>query len=592
MSWELIVVLALTVLAVVLFVSEALRIDLVALLVMALLMVTGILTPEEGLRGFSNSATITIAAMFVLSEALRQTGLVRLLGDKLSQLFKQSYKKAMSAMMGGVGVLSAFINNTGVVAIFLPIMTGASRDARISATKVLMPLSFAAMFAGVCTLIGTSTNILVSSIMDDHGMAPIGMFEMAPLGLVFFGVGVVYMLTVGDRLMPERESDESLTESFEVAPFLTEIEIMPTAQSAYVACGKAKLCESQDIDILEVFRDGTSLGSPDPDLVFEPGDILRIRGSAEAIRDIERNVNLKIRPELELSDTELEAEESSLIEAVVAPDSVIDGKSLNEIDFAEQFTAYVLAIRREGELLHDNLLDEKLEAGDVLLLQTPTDKIAQLQRHSAFLVVSELGLPEYHREMLIPALIIVAAVVLTAAFELLPIVVSAVCGAVLLVVARIVSVKDAYEAINWQVIFLLAGILSLGVALEKTGGVDLIAEFITGTLGNWGPTAILAGFYVATTLLTSIMSNQATAILLAPVAIDAANALGLDPRPFALAITFAASASFITPIGYQTNTLVYGAGQYKFADFIKVGSPLTFIFAAIAVWLLPVFWPM
>jgi di/tricarboxylate transporter len=423
-------------------------------------------------------------------------------------------------------------------------------------------------------------------------MAPIGMFEMAPLGLVFFGVGVVYMLTVGDRLMPERESDESLTESFEVAPFLTEIEIMPTAQSAYVACGEAKLCESQDIDILEVFRDGTSLGSPDPELVFEPGDILRIRGSAEAIRDIERNVNLKIRPELELSDTELEAEESSLIEAVVAPDSVIDGKSLNEIDFAEQFTAYVLAIRREGELLHDNLLDEKLEAGDVLLLQTPTDKIAQLQRHSAFLVVSELGLPEYHREMLIPALIIVGAVVLTAAFDLLPIVVSAVSGAVLLVVARIVSAKDAYEAINWQVIFLLAGILSLGIALEKTGGVDLIAEFITGTLGSWGPTAILAGFYVATTLLTSIMSNQATAILLAPVAIDAANALGLDPRPFALAITFAASASFITPIGYQTNTLVYGAGQYKFADFIKVGTPLTFIFAAIAVWLLPVFWPM
>lgn len=592
MSWELIVVLALTVLAVVLFVTEALRVDLVALLIMALLMITGILTPEEGLSGFSNEATITIAAMFVLSEALRQTGLVRLLGDKLSDLFQKSYKKALSAMMAGVGVLSGFINNTGVVAIFLPIMTGASRDARISATKVLMPLSFAAMFAGVCTLIGTSTNILVSSIMTEHDMAPIGMFEMAPLGLVFFGAGVVYMLTVGDWLMPDRQTDDSLTESFEVTPYLTEIELLPGASAAYTACANVSLCNTKDIDILEVFRDGAALGRPDPELVFKPGDILRVRGSAEAIRSIEKNPTLDLRPEVELSDTELQAEESTLIEAVVAPNSIIDGKSLNEIDFGEQFTAYVLAIRREGEVLHDNLLDEKLEAGDVLLLQTPTEKIAQLQRHSAFLVVSELGLPEYRRKMLVPALLIVAAVVLTAALDILPIVVSAVCGAVLLVLVGIVSVKEAYEAINWQVIFLLAGILSLGIALEVTGGVHLIAEFITGTLGEWGPTAILAGFYVATMLLTSIMSNQATAILLAPVAIDAATSLGLDPRPFALAITFAASASFITPIGYQTNTLVYGAGQYKFTDFIKVGTPLTFLFAAIAVWLLPIIWPM
>lgn len=592
MSWELAVVLALTVLAVVLFVTEVLRVDLVALVIMALLLVSGILTPEEGLQGFSNTATVTIAAMFVLSEGLRQTGLVRLIGDRLSQLFQRSYRKAMSGMMGAVGVLSAFINNTGVVAIFLPIMTRASRDSEVSATKVLMPMSFAAMFAGVCTLIGTSTNILVSEIMSEHAMAPIGMFELTPLGLIFFGAGLVYMLTVGEWLMPEREVKEPLTESFEMQPFLTEIELLPGAKSTFKPCAQASLADTDDVDILEVFREGNSLGLPDPDLQLRPHDVLRIRGSAAAIRTLEADAHIKIRPEVELSDTELEAVESELVEAVIAPNSVIDGKSLHEIDFPEQFTAHVLAIRREGEILHDNLLDEALEAGDVLLLQTPAEKMGQLQRHPAFLVVSELGLPEYRREMLIPALIIVAAVVLTAAFDILPIVVSAVAGAVLLIVTGVVSAKEAYDAVNWQVIFLLAGILSLGVALDKTGGIDLIADWVIGAVGGWGPLAVLGAFYVLTTLLTSVMSNQATAILLAPVAIDTAEMLHLDARPFVLAIAFAASASFITPIGYQTNTLVYGAGQYKFSDFIKVGTPLTLMFAVLAVIFLPIFWPL
>ncbi len=592
MSWELVVVLVLTVLAVVLFVSEKLRVDLVALLVLAVLLLTGIVTPEQGFSGFSNSATVTIAAMFVLSESLRQTGLVRILGDILSSLYRQTYRRAMTAMMAGVGVLSAFINNTGVVAIFMPIMTKSSRDSGISPTKVLMPLSFAAMFAGVCTLIGTSTNILVSSIMTEHDLAPIGMFEMAPLGLIFFGVGVVYMLTIGEWLMPDRAGEEPLTESFEMAPFLTEVELTPESAVVHQACEAAQLCGNEEVDILEVFRNGSSLGHPHPDLVLEAHDVLRVRGSAAAIHRLEIDDTIRVRPGVELSDTELEAVESELIEAVVAPNSSLEGESLANIDFPHQFTAHVLAIRREGELLHDQLLDEELEAGDVLLLRTPVDQIAQLQRHPAFLVVSEIGLPDYRRELMIPTILIVAAVVFVAAMGIYPISVSAVGGAVLLVLVRVVSLKEAYESINWQVIFLLAGILPLGVALEQTGGVELIADFIFEGLGDYGGVATLAGFYVVTTLLTSVMSNQATAILLTPVALDAAISLGVDARPFVLAIAFAASSSFITPIGYQTNTLVYGAGQYKFADFIKVGTPLTLILAIIAIIFLPIFWPL
>ncbi|MFP4598132.1 MAG: SLC13 family permease [Persicimonas sp.] len=584
--------MVLTVLAVVLFVSEKLRVDLVALLVLAALLLTGIVTPEQGFSGFSNSATVTIAAMFVLSEGLRQTGLVRILGNILSSLYKRTYRRAMTAMMGGVGLLSAFINNTGVVAIFLPIMTNASRGGGISPTKVLMPLSFAAMFAGVCTLIGTSTNILVSSIMTDHGMSPIGMFEMAPLGLLFFGVGIVYMLTIGEWLMPDRGAEAPLTETFEVQPYLTEIELGPDASSAHKPCAEAELGGSEDVDILEVFRDGVSLGHPHEGLILEPQDVLRVRGSAEAIHLLEADESIRVRPDVELSDTELESVESELIEAVVAPNSSIDGKSLHEIDFPHRFTAHVLAIRREGEILHDHLLDEQLQHGDVLLLQTPSDKVAQLQRHPAFLVVSEIGLPSYRRALMIPTILVIAAVVITAAMNIFTISVSAVAGAVLLVLVGVVSLKEAYESINWQVIFLLAGILPLGVALEQTGGIELIADFIFKGLGDYGGVATLAGFYVVTTLLTSVMSNQATAILLTPVALDAAGSLGLDARPFVLAIAFAASSSFITPIGYQTNTLVYGAGQYKFVDFIKVGTPLTIILAIIAVIFLPIFWPL
>jgi di/tricarboxylate transporter len=591
MSWELIVVFGLTVLAVILFISEKLRIDMVALLVMAVLMVTGILGPSDALRGFSNEATITIAAMFVLSEGLRQTGVVNVIGRWLSTLFMKSYRAAMLAMMAGVGTLSGFVNNTGVVAIFLPIMTGASRDSGISATKVLMPLSFAAMFGGVCTLIGTSTNLLVSQILADHGHASIGMFEMLPLGIVYFVTGIIFMMTIGEKLMPERDVERDLTESFEMGAFLTEVEVEPNSDIDGHPCGQIDLCEQGEVDILEVIRDSESLGEPEPELKVHAGDILRLRGSVQAISEMERAGDVVIRPEKIIGEEQLEAEASELFEAVIAPDSMIDGKSLDDVDFSEQFGATVLAIRREGELMHRDLLHETLRAGDVLLVRAPEERVESLQKNNAFVVVSEVGVPEYKKHLIVPVVAIILGVVGLAAFDVMPIVTSAVAGSVALVLTRAVTLKEAYDAINWQVIFLLAGILSLGVALEQTGGVDLIADFLLEGLGQYGPRVLLAGFYFVAAILTGVMSNQATAILLAPVAISAGVEMNIDPRPLVLSITFAASASFITPVGYQTNTLIYGAGNYRFADFFKVGTPLTVMFGLIAVVMLPMIWP-
>lgn len=642
-NWQLLVVTLLTLAAVVLFVGEFLEIELVALLVTGTLMVTGIVSPQEGLRGFSNPATITIACMFVLSEGLRRTGLVNTFGSLLGDLFANyDFRVAMVGMMVMTGVLSGFINNTAVVAIFLPVVLDASRQTDISSTKVLMALSFSAMFGGVCTLIGTSTNILVSSIVTDHGMAPIGMFEMAPLGIVLFVAGAVYMLTLGERLIPEREGAEELTESFEMGDFLTEIEILPEGESTHRLEIDAMLCgdEVEDLDMLEVVRGDEVFSPTDEHFSVKADDLIRVRGSAEAIRKLIAQDGVVLKPEAVVADTEITSGEAELFEAVVAPNSMLDGSSLNEVDFDETFTANILAIRRRRDLIHQDLMDVPLRGGDVLLLQAPEDRINQLQRHTAFMVLSEVGLSPFRGEKMVPAILTIGGVIATAATSFLslsvaaalagvlaaavtilstvhgkrfvgsritillaaliplgmavelPIVVTALSGTLLMTLGGILTPTEAYESVNWQVIMLLAGLIPLGVALENTGGVEIISDLMLQSAAGGSQIVVLAAFYLLTLFLTGIMSNQATAILFGPLAIQTAQQMGVDPRPFVLAVTFAASASFLTPVGYQTNTMIYGAGQYEFKDFVKVGTPLSLLFCVLAVALIPLIWPL
>lgn len=643
--WQLLTVAVLTLGAVVLFVTEALEIELVAAGVMAVLLITGIITPKEGLSGFSNPATITIAAMFILSEGLRKTGLVNRLGDVLSEIFADyDFRVATVGMMLMTGLLSGIINNTAVVAIFLPVVLSAARKTGISSTKALMALSFSAMFGGICTLIGTSTNILVSSIIVESPVAdmePIGMFELAPFGLICFAVGIAYMLTVGDRLIPEREAEGDLTESFEMEDYLTEVEIRPLETTAYKPAQRTFIHEDDDVDVLEIEREGESIRpQEDVQLNLEVYDVVRLRGSAEAIQELAEREGIVIKPGAEVTEADITAGEAELFEAVVAPDGMLDGCSLDDIEFAETFAAEILAIRRSGDVIHDDLLEEPLQGGDVLLLQAQHENISQIQKHPAFVVISELGLAPFKSEMVVPAVLTIAGVVATAAFEglsvgvagllalfaaataatlrltlgedvagsygtvavagLIPlglaypldIVVTAVTGAVLMNLMGIVRPQDSYDAVNWQVIILLAGLIPLGVALENTGGIELIADGLMSVAQGYSPHVMVAAFYLVTVLLTGIMSNQATAILFAPLAIQAAVDMGLDPRPFVMAVTFAASASFLTPVGYQTNTLIYGAGQFEFKDFLRAGTPLTLLFWALATIFIPIFWPI
>lgn len=591
MTLEILFVFAVLLLAVVLFVTEKLRVDLVALLIMAVLLVSRILTPSEGLAGFSNTATITVASMFIISAGLFKTGAVNFLGVFVNRIFKRNFWIAMLVVMVIVGFLSAFINNTPVVAIFLPIILGVAKETRISASKMLMPISFASMFGGVCTLIGTSTNILVSSIAEKKGLPAFSMFEFAPLGLAMFVVGTAYMLLIGIRLIPERRGEGDLTETFSLGEYLTEIILQPHNASVGCEIKNAPLVKDLDIAILEIRRgDDETIHQPAADDVLQAGDALKIRADVGTIRALQERAGIKLKPQAKWGDESLTSEDYKLIEAVVSPNAAIDGKSLQEIGFREKYGTTVLAIRHHGKLLRGKISDTKLSVGDALLIEAGKDRLKLFKQDKDFIVVSETETVEFRRNKVFIAFLVVAGVILTASFGFAPIVVAAVVGAILLVLFRCLTLDEAYRAIDWKIIFLLAGVLSLGAALEKTGAAKMISSTLLSSVGSFGPVLLVSAFYLLTLTLTEMISNNATAALIAPIAIATAETLGISPVPFLIAVTFAASASFMTPVGYQTNTMIYGPGQYKFSDFIKVGAPLNIILWLTASLLIPVFW--
>jgi di/tricarboxylate transporter len=590
MTAEIAFVLAVLGGAVVLFATERLPVDMVALVVMTTLLLSGIVTPAEGLAGFSNPATVTVGAMFVLSAALSKTGALNSIGTLLVRVGRHSFWLALVSMMVFVGVVSAFVNNTAAVAVLMPMMLGLARDINVSPSKLLMPLSFASMFGGVCTLLGTSTNILVSSIAEQHGQPPFRMFEFAPFGLVLFGAGLLYMVTLGVRLIPARRAGDDLTESFGMGEYLTDVVLLPESASVGRALAESPLVRELNVSVLEVFRGGERTSVPPAEMKLEAGDVLRVRTDVRRIRELQGRVGVQLKPGMKWREEDLESEGAALVEAVVALNSPLEKRTLKETDFRSAFGGTVLAIRHRGQLLHENISTTPLVAGDALLVEVRRDRLDELKRSNAFLLVSEVGLPETDPTKTLPTLLIIAGVVAAAASGLLPIVVAGVAGGVLLILTRCLTVDEAYRAIEWRIIFLLAGVLSLGVAMEKSGAARLISEALITGVGGWGPVALVSAFYLLTSLLTETMSNNATAALVAPIAVAAAAALGVDARPFLMAVAFAASASFMTPVGYQTNTLIYGPGQYKFADFLRVGAPLNLMFWLLATLLIPRIW--
>lgn len=591
MSFEILFVFVLLAVAVILFVTDYVTFDVTAIIIMACLMVTGILTPSEGLSGFSNPATVTVAAMFILSEGMRRTGILNQAGDYFTEKMKKNLMFWFFSLLLFIAVISAFINNTAAVAIFIPVtMTIASRVG-VSPSKLLMPLSFAGMFGGTATLIGTSTNILVSSIAEERGLNPIGMFDLTPMGLIFIASGFLFLFTIGIRMIPKRREEGDLTKEYEMQKYLTDIRINPNSTMVGSELDEEDLTRHLDLDVIRVFKDTGDSSAQRNKITVEAGDIFRIRGNAADIQELIGREDVSIMPSREWADQDLQHGQDAIVEAVIAPESSLENSRLGEFPFYESLGAVPLAIRQRGEVKHENLSDVELNGGDSLLLSMSSDRVKDLEEEQAFVLISSIETRLYRREKTPLVLAIMAGVVATAAVGLVPIVISAVIGVILMIMSGCLRTDEAYEAVNWKVIMLLAGVLPLGTAMDKTGAAELMASGMVDSLADYGPTVLLSGFFLLTLLITAVMSNNASAALLAPIAIEAAMNIGVNPQAFLYAVTFAASLSLITPFGYQTNTMIYGPGRYSVGDFMKIGVPLNLLFWILATIFIPMIWP-
>ena len=593
---DAIIVLAVILLAIVLFVTEWLSIDLVALLIMVLLVASGVISPAEGVAGFSNTATLTVAFMFVLSHAILKTGALQSLGVQLSPLFRVRPGWGLASMVLLIGVMSAFMNNTPVVAVLIPVVIQIAHASNMAPSKLLIPLSYASILGGTISLVGTSTNILVSGIAINNGLEEFSMFQMAPLGLIFLGIGTIYFLVIGRKLLPDSRKSSAFTEKFELREYLAEIVLLDGFEAIGKRIMDASLVKELEMDIIELRRNGTQFSLPQGDMLLKENDILKVRCDVNKLKMLKDRVSVDLKASISIGDDNFQSRNSTLVEMVITSNSYFEGKTLREVDFRRRYRAVALAIRHREEILHEELHDVRLKAGDVILAEVKSHFVDQLKKiennqDSPFIILSEDAFVHFNKRKFAIVFAIVGLAIALATLNIIPIMMGTIAATVLLVILRQLNMKEVYQAINWKIVFLLAGSLSLGVAMNNSGLAQFLAGQLVQSLGEFGSVAIIGGLYLVTMLLTEVMSNNATAALLAPIAIATAIQLEVSPTPFLMTVMFAASASLLTPIGYQTNTMVYSAGEYRFRDFFKAGAILSLIFWITATLLIPVFFP-
>ena len=589
-TFEMILLWAIVAGAVVLFSFDIFPVDKVSFLVLGALVATGLVRGNEAISGFGNPATITVASMLVLSYGVQRTGALNFAATRIIQFAAGSELKLLFSILITVGVLSAFVNNTAAVAIFLPLTLSVARKKNLDASQFLMPMSFAAMFAGTCTLVGTSTNLLVAQLFQDHGGSAIGMFDFAPMGLIFFAAGMLYLLTVGRRLLVPRRTAESLTEDYQLRHFVTELILRPNSPLLGRTVEEAALSETFDIQAIEIIRGEKRLLPSEKDARLQQGDILLVQGRSDAFLEMRDTAGVDLRA-LTVDDRFLEQDNLLLVEAFVSPNSRLVDSTLKEVDFRSTYKANALAIRSHGRTIRQRIETVRLEHGDSLLVLTDRRQLGVLRRTQDFLVLEELPQTRLRKDKLPWALGIFVGIILAASFGVLNILEASILGTALMLLTRCIRSQEIYANLHWQTIVMLGCLIPLGTAMETTGTARFMAEYLVEELQAFGPTAVLSGLYLVTTVLTSLMSNNATGVLMLPIAISLGEALGTRLEPFVFCVMFAASASFITPMGYQTNTFVFGPGGYKFSDFLRVGTPLNLLFWILGTLFIPVFWP-
>lgn len=596
MSLEIFLFLLVLGAAFLLFVFEVFPIDVTALTLVTVLFLMGYLDVGEAISGFSNKAVLTVAAMLVLSRALVKTGFLEVFADQLSSLAGKNVWLGLSIFLLAASLISGFINNTATVAIFIPLALQLSQRFQISPSKILIPLSYAAIYGGTLTLIGTSTNLLVSSVVEKvEGFQPLGMFEFTGMGLIFLITGTIYNLWVVPKILPSRAAVSSLTRSYHMSPYLTEFKVAENSPLIGVSCMDRGVNENYDITILALIRDKQRYDSDIRNIKLRKGDILLSRGTFKNFLRFREEEKVLLLTEVKMNQTELTGDESVIIEGLIPPGSSLIGKSLKELDFRNKFGAFVLAIRREGKTLREKIAHIVLHFADTLLIFVPKSNLSALDENPDIAVLQEHEISLHKTRFWWLAIAIIPLIMISATLGIIEILGAAIVGVVILLLVRSLNIQEAYRSIDWSVIVLIAAFIPVGIVVDRTGTDDLIGSGII-NLGayftpDFAPYASLSILYLVAVLMTSIMSNNSAAIVLIPVALSIGNQLGVDTRPFIFTICFGASTSFMTPMGYQTNLMVYGPGSYRFGDFVKAGAPLNVLFWLLATIFIPMIWP-
>jgi len=577
----IILTLTVVVLGLISFITEWLPADITALSITVALMLLGLVTPEEGVSGFSNPATVTVMAMFILSAGITKTGVIQVVRNWILRWAGDHPSQQIFVMGSIVGPISGFINNTAIVAIFLPIIEEWSKRKKISPSKLLIPLSYSTILGGLLTLIGTSTNILASGVSAQLGYGEFSVFQFTKLGLLVFIVGLTYLSLVAPKLLPNHLDENLVTEDYNLRDYVSEVVISPRSSLIGKTLQKTRIQRKFDVDVLEIIRDKQRFSQPIADKVLNAGDILVIRSSREELLKIRESKGLEILADVKFQEQPIEkviaSGEEKIAEVLILSNSRLIGTTLKDLRFRQRYNATVLAIRRGSEIVQGRLGKIPLKFGDLLLVQGPKQSFLGLQTTRELLVLEQKKVDILRRKKAWIALGITTGVILLAAFNIIPILVSALTGVVLMIVTGCLKPGEVYGAVRWDVIFLLAGLLPLGIAMNKSGATQWLAENLIGLGGHLSGYWILLFFFIITSLITEILSNNASVILMLPIAVEVAKTLDLNPYAFMYAVVFAASNSFMTPIGYQTNAMVYSPGGYKFFDFTKVGAPLSLL---------------
>lgn len=596
LTWPILLIFILLFLTLVSFVLEKIPVDLTAMGLFAALLVLGLLPVEDAFSVFSNPAPITVAAMFIISAALERCGAIDALAIRLEGATRIGYVRFLFAMILTVALFSAFINNTPVVVVFMPVVLGLARNLNVPASKLLIPLSYASIFGGICTLIGTSTNIIVSGMAEAQGLAPLGMFEISKVGVPLLLIGAAYLAIFGRRILPERETLTSMLTEDERREYLTEAFVQPDSPLIGKTLEEAGILKARGLRVIEVVRSGVAVHADLKTIKLLAGDRLVMACRPAGIARARSLEGVDFTSEAGLGLEQIAAHEGLLVEAVIPPNSPVIGRTIRELNFRQRFRMTILAVHRRGVNVREQLDTLRLEFGDTLLMMGTEQAVQFLRSSEEILLLDKPQIPAHDTRKKMPlVLATVAGVVLSASVFSVPIVASSTVACIFLFVTGCLKPKEGYDAIQWNLLFLIFGMLAMGLAMESTGTSLYIASKMTALVetlvpGIWKPLAMLACVYLVTSILTEVISNNAAAVLVLPIALGIATTLDLNPRPFMIATAVAASASFATPIGYQTNTYVYGVGGYKFADFLRVGIPMNLIYFVCSMILIPLFW--